>query len=57
MFSGSGSASKQFSLEASLPAKLEEYVKGSLGISQLVTLVFLINEDASSLGLIEINHQ
>ena len=33
-----------------MPAKLEKYVKGSLEISQLVTLVYPIKKDAPSLG-------
>jgi len=39
-----------------LLAKLGEYVEGNLMISQLVTLVFPIKRDASSLGLIDIKH-
>jgi len=48
---------KQSILEVSLPAKLEDRLKSSLGISQLVILVFLIKKDMSSLELTEMKQQ
>jgi len=41
----------------SLPAKLGEYIKCSLGISKLETLVFSVKGNASSLRLIEVKYQ
>ena len=51
VLSGPNQASKQSSIEGSLLARLVEHVKSSLGISQLVTLVYPIKGDVSSSGL------